>query len=408
MSDTERRSPIGRRIHVLGNAASGKSTLAAHLARVLDAACVELDALNWEPGWVSVADVNPQELDRRIRAATRDGRWVVAGSYMSHARRTFWPRLDTVVWLDLPMWLLLRRTLRRTWQRWRSRELLWGTNYERFWPQLMIWRKDSLLTWIVTQHARKRRATLAGLSDPRWSHIRFVRLTSWREVQVFCGAVAAAVEGAVNISRLCDTAPASAERSRSAIGDRVQVMGNSGSGKTTFAARLARALDAELVDLDALNWEPGWVALNESDPVELERRFRAATGGERWVTAGSYTRLCQRTFWPRLETIVWLDLPLRLCVWRLIRRTWQRWRSRELLWGTNRERLWHKCKIWRKDNLLVWTVTQHARKRNAMLAYLSDPRWSHIRFVRLTSAREVEAFAGAAERLSSPSYRGQE
>ena len=66
-----------------------------------------------------------------------------------------------MIWLDLPMPVLLWRTLRRTWQRWRSRELLWGTNYERFWPQFTIWSKDSLLTWIVTQHARKRRRTLA-------------------------------------------------------------------------------------------------------------------------------------------------------------------------------------------------------------------------------------------------------
>ena len=170
-------------------------------------------------------------------------------------------------------------------------------------------------------------------------------------------------------------------------------MGNSGSGKTTLAARLAQALDADLVDLDALNWEKGWVALNESDPEELERRIRAATGGKRWVTAGSYTRPCQRAFWPRLDTIVWLDLPLPLCVCRLLRRTWRRWRTRELLWGTNYERPGHMLKIWRRDNLLVWTVTQHARKRNAMLAHQADPRWAHIRFVRLTSAREVEAFA---------------
>ena len=108
----------------------------------------------------------------------------------------------------------------------------------------------------------------------------------------------------------------------SAIGARIHVMGNSGSGKTTLAARLAKALDADLVELDALNWEPGWAALNESDPEELERRSRAATEGERWVTDGSYTGLCQRAFWPRLDTIVWLDLPLRVCVWRLLRRTY--------------------------------------------------------------------------------------
>ena len=70
----------------------------------------------------------------------------------------------------------------------------------------------------------------------------------------------------------------------------MQVTGNSGSGKTTVAERLAKALDADFVDLDALNWEPGWRALNDSDPAELERRFRAATASKRWVVGGSYTR----------------------------------------------------------------------------------------------------------------------
>ena len=161
MRDLEPASPIGRRIHVVGNAGSGKSMLATRLAEALDAAFVELDALNWEPGWVAVHDKDPQELDRRFRAATLGERWVVAGSYLSHSRRTFWERMDTVIWLDLPIPLLLWRVLRRTWQRWRSRELLWGTNHERFWPQLMIWRKDSLLNWLVTQHARKRSHMLA-------------------------------------------------------------------------------------------------------------------------------------------------------------------------------------------------------------------------------------------------------
>ena len=44
-------SPIGRRIHVTGNSGGGKTTLAARLAQVLNAPFVELDALNWQPGW---------------------------------------------------------------------------------------------------------------------------------------------------------------------------------------------------------------------------------------------------------------------------------------------------------------------------------------------------------------------
>ena len=169
------------------------------LAEALDARFVELDALNWQPGWVSLAETDPEELDRRMREATGGERWVVAGSYMSRSQRAFWDRLDAVIWLDLPMALLLRRVLRRTWRRWRSRELLWGTNYERFWPQLLLWKKhESLLAWIVTQHARKRRGMLTYQSDPRWAHIRFVRLTSAREVEAF----AVAVERAVGAERL--------------------------------------------------------------------------------------------------------------------------------------------------------------------------------------------------------------
>ena len=189
-------SPIGRRIHVIGNSCSGKSTLGARLARSLDVPLVELDALNWEPDWVGLNTTNPGELECRIRQATVGDGWVVAGSYTDFSQRTFWPRLQTVVWLDLPLPQLIWRVLKRSWGRWRSKELLWGTNYERFWPQLMVWRKeDSLVWWIVTQHRRKRRSMVACMTDPRWAHVRFLRLTSFAEVQAFTGAIEKVVAG---------------------------------------------------------------------------------------------------------------------------------------------------------------------------------------------------------------------
>ncbi len=51
-----RGEPVGRRIHVTGNSCSGKSTLAKQLAAALGIPRVELDALNWQHGWVSLAD----------------------------------------------------------------------------------------------------------------------------------------------------------------------------------------------------------------------------------------------------------------------------------------------------------------------------------------------------------------
>ena len=128
------------------------------------------------------------------------------------------------------------------------------------------------------------------------------------------------------------------EKSLSPIGTRIHVIGNSASGKSTLARRLALTLDANFVELDALNWLPNWVGLNETDPDELLRRFKNATQGDKWVVAGSYTRFAKQSFWPRLDTVVWLDLPVRVLIWRVIRRSWHRWRSKELLWGTNVER----------------------------------------------------------------------
>lgn len=187
------------------------------------------------------------------------------------------------------------------------------------------------------------------------------------------------------------------------IGRRVHVIGNSATGKSTLAKRLALALDADFVELDALNWLPDWVGLNDTDPDELERRFEHATRGDAWVVAGSYTRFAQRTFWPRLDTVVWLDLPVPLLVWRVLRRSWRRWRTKELLWGTNIERFWPQLALWRGDDSLVyWVISAQRGKRKGMRAAMADPRWAHVRFIRLASVDEIETFAATVEAGVSP------
>lgn len=186
--------------------------------------------------------------------------------------------------------------------------------------------------------------------------------------------------------------------SRAPIGRRIQVMGNSNTGKSTLARRLAKALDAEFVELDALNWLPDWVGLNETNPDELLRRIEQATHGDAWVVAGNYKRFTQQALWPRLDTVIWLDLPLPLLLWRALRRSWQRARTRELLWGTNVERFWPQLAFWRKeDSLVYWILVNQRRWRKSMRAATKDPRWAHLRFVTLSSAHEVDRFAAGVE-----------
>lgn len=187
------------------------------------------------------------------------------------------------------------------------------------------------------------------------------------------------------------------------LGQRILIWGCSCSGKSTLADELARSHKSTFVDLDALNWLPNWVGLNATDPERLEQRIRDATKGNAWVVAGSYTQQSQATFWPQLETIIWLDLPLHVLLRRVLVRSWRRWRSQELLWGTNREDFWSQLKIWNKEDSLVWWILNtFKRRRKLTLEYMQDPQWRHIQWVRLGSEREVAQFRAKYLGTNSP------
>jgi adenylate kinase family enzyme len=172
----------GQRVIVCGPSCSGKSTLAARLGETLGLPFIELDALFWRPNWKEPTE---EEFAAQIDEATAGDRWVVAGNYVRHMTPIAWPRADTIIWLDLGLPLVTWRVLRRSWRRWRTNELLWGTNYERFFPQLKLWDKNSLITFNVTHHRSRRARYAAAMEDPQWAHIAFVRLRSPQAVEAF-------------------------------------------------------------------------------------------------------------------------------------------------------------------------------------------------------------------------------
>lgn len=189
-------------------------------------------------------------------------------------------------------------------------------------------------------------------------------------------------------------------RGQADIGRRIVVVGSSGSGKSTLAAALATSLDVPHVELDALHWEPGWQGV----PIEeLRARVAAATAGDGWVVDGNYSGSWSAS-WPRAETLVWLDLPLPLVLWRIGVRSWRRSSRHELLWGTNEERFWPQFQLWeREESLFTWTVTHRGVLRRRLEIAMEHPKCAHLRFVRLRSRREVADFLEAIETRAAPS-----
>lgn len=136
---------LGKRIAVWGMSSSGKTTLAAELARRLGVAHIEIDSIFWRPGW---EETPVDEFRAAIAAAldqNQDG-WVIDGNY-AQVQGSILPRADTVVWLHVPLPILLFRLVRRTLGRIITGELLWGTNRETF--RDAFFSRDSLFMYVV-------------------------------------------------------------------------------------------------------------------------------------------------------------------------------------------------------------------------------------------------------------------
>ena len=122
----------------------------------------------------------------------------------------------------------------------------------------------------------------------------------------------------------------------------------SGCGKTTVGRALAERLDVPFTELDALVHGPNWT---ETPDDVLRAQVAAIVAFEGWVVDGSYSRKLGTLVLDAADTVVWLDLPVRVWFPRLVRRTARRVRGRERLWNDNRETLLGA--VWGRESLFV-------------------------------------------------------
>jgi adenylate kinase family enzyme len=170
---------------------------------------------------------------------------------------------------------------------------------------------------------------------------------------------------------------------------RVSVVGTSGAGKSTLSRALAGALGADFLELDSVYHQPGWVPLPRE---EFRRRVGDAVAGERWVIDGNYTSNVKDLVWARADTVVWLDLPKRTVMGRIIWRSFQRAARRVELWNGNRERWRNLFSVDKEESVIAWAWQTHAATRAKLEAAMADPQNDHLRFVRLTRPAEVRRF----------------
>lgn len=182
-------------------------------------------------------------------------------------------------------------------------------------------------------------------------------------------------------------------------GKRIAVVGVTGSGKTTMAGNLARALDISHIELDALHWGAGWTEV----PWDVFRNeLVKALKSPGWVTDGNYSQV-RDIIWKEADTIVWLDYSFFTCLWRLTRRTVRRVASKEELWNSNRESF--RIQFLSKDSLFLWQINTYPRRRREYSLLLAQPEFSHLKLIRLRTPRQADAWLASIDAARAPSGR---
>lgn len=170
--------------------------------------------------------------------------------------------------------------------------------------------------------------------------------------------------------------------------ERINVVGTSGSGKSTFSQRLASVLDVPYVEMDALYWRENWTGVSDEDFFEtLEDRLQATDG---WVLDGNYSRTIPIK-WRFADTVIWIDYRFSRTLYQAVKRAlWRSWSKTEIWAGTgNRESF---AKLFSRNSIVLWTITTYRKRVADYEAIISSGDYPHIEFVRLRSPRESEAF----------------
>lgn len=169
---------------------------------------------------------------------------------------------------------------------------------------------------------------------------------------------------------------------------RVLVIGAGGSGKSTVAAQLGELLDVEVNHLDKFYWRPGWV---KAEPDEWMKTVTGLIERDSWIIDGNYSGTLERRL-QKCDTIVFLDLPRLLCLWRIVKR-WFVYRD-----GT-RPDVTEGCREKLDFEFVSWVWNYHRRSRPKVIRLLQEHA-GRKKIFWLRSRSDVNRFLSQFERRS--------
>ena len=170
---------------------------------------------------------------------------------------------------------------------------------------------------------------------------------------------------------------------------RVSVVGTTGSGKSTFAERLAHVINAQAIHLDDLMWLPNW---QKRDDEEYTALLTRALQEERWVVDGN-TRKSRALVWNNADTVIWLNYPFWVNFTRLLLRTLQRIRDKTEIFPGCQESF--KTQFFSRDSLLLWFFHTYWRRKKEYRKLFESQQFPHLRVIVIEKPRQAQQWLAA-------------
>ncbi len=167
-------------------------------------------------------------------------------------------------------------------------------------------------------------------------------------------------------------------------GQRISIVGTTGSGKTTLAKAVAQQLQIPHIELDGLYWEPNWTA---AAPQVFRNRVSETLSSDCWVVDGNYSAV-RDIVWSRADIVVFLDYSFWVVMQRLLQRTLQRSLKQEELWNGNREDI--RKSFFSQESIVLWMLQTYQRNRKKYPLLFQRPEYAHLIVIHLQSPKMTQ------------------